>query len=444
MNSAGRPADGAADVRPPVLVGLVEVDDQNDQSDAGFRAVVAGPEFTAARLLVTVGGVAVGQVAVPLHTGYASADAVRDAVLAELEAEIARAPAPLPAVTTPITVVVPTRNRPESLDRCLRSLLRTDHPQLTVLVVDNDPDNERSADVVRSTGDERVSYLREARRGTSAGRNRGLTEAAARGAQFVAFVDDDVEVDPAWAGRMAAALAQPGVDCVSGPVLAAELATPAQLAADEALGWRKSFARRRFSLAEPPPDSAIFPFSPGLFGVGANTAVRTGPALAVGGFDTALGPGTRARGGEDCDFMVRLVLAGHTLAYEPSTYAWHHHRATGAELNEQMRGYTLGLGGLLTKIMLDPTTRVAALRRIPAAVRQLARIRARHAVAHGSGAPDVRNALELAAGAVAYLADRRARLSPLLSTSVVRCDSTLANPWRDQAPEHRRRERPAG
>ena len=149
-----------------------------------------------------------------------------------------------------------------------------------MLVVDNDPDDAHTAHVVRDMGDERLSYVREARRGTSAGRNRGLAEAAARGAEFVAFVDDDVEVDPAWAGRMAAALSQPGVACVSGPVLAAELATPAQIAADEALGWRKDFARRRFSLAEPPPESAIFPFSPGLFGVGANTAVRhrRGPA----------------------------------------------------------------------------------------------------------------------------------------------------------------------
>ncbi|OLT11347.1 hypothetical protein BJF78_27065 [Pseudonocardia sp. CNS-139] len=197
----------------------------------------------------------------------------------------------------------------------MRSLLRTADPRLSVIVVDNDPVDERTAHSVRAVGDERVTYVREPRRGTSAGRNRGLVEAAARGSRYVAFVDDDVEVDSEWAGRVTAALEQ-GVACVCGPVLAAELATPAQLAADDALGWHTGFTRRRFSLAQPPPESAVFPFSPGLFGVGANLAVDVVAALDAGGFDPALGPGTPARAGEDCDFLVRLVLAGHTLAHE--------------------------------------------------------------------------------------------------------------------------------
>ena len=122
---AGRPEQRAADPRPPVLVGRVEV---HDNSNAAFRDITVSPEFTAARLLVTVNGVAVGQAVVPLTVGRATARTVRAAVMAELGTEIARAAAPLPAVTTPITVVVPTRGRPDSLGRCLRSLLRSATP----------------------------------------------------------------------------------------------------------------------------------------------------------------------------------------------------------------------------------------------------------------------------------------------------------------------------
>jgi GT2 family glycosyltransferase len=401
---------GGGTPHAPMLVGRIEI--RPGTGAPPIADITAGPECTTARLLVTVRGVAVGQIELPLTAGYASAEAVTAAVLAELGDEIDQAAPPLPPVTEPLAVVVPTRGRPESLARCLRSLLRSDHPRLSVLVVDNDPEDDLTAALVHALGDARVTYVCEPRRGTSAGRNRGLAEAVARGARFVAFVDDDIEVDPAWAGSVAAALAQPGVACVCGPVTAAALDTPAQIAADEALGWRKGFARRRFSLAEPPPESAIFPFSPGLFGVGANMAVDAEVARRLGGFDVALGPGTRAKAGEDCDFMVRLVLAGHALAYEPSAYAWHHHRPTTAELEEQVRGYALGLGAFLTKIVLDRAARSAALRRVPAAVRRLRQINARESAAAAPGSSPASKVTGLAGGAGAYLGARRTTVAP--------------------------------
>jgi GT2 family glycosyltransferase len=364
--------------------------------------------FASALLLVTVDGVPVGQVGIPLVDGHACAGTVRTAVLDAVGDKLDRTPPPLAPVRYAVTVVIATRNRPENVARCVRSLLRSTHQRFTVLVVDNDPDNDRTETVVRDLDDARVEYLREAQRGTSAGRNRGLVEAVARGARFVAFTDDDVEVDQDWVGRMASALAEPDVACVCGPVMAARLDTPAQQAADAALGRRKGFARRRFSLAEPPAESAVFPFSPGLFGVGANMAVNVAVATEIGGFDPALGPGTPARAGEDCEFMVRLVLAGHTLAYEPSAYVWHHHRGTGAALGDQLDGYAVGLGSYLTKIMLDPAGRAAALRRVPAAIAQLRSIGERSSSPETAGSAGGRRLRTLVSGPPAYLAARRA------------------------------------
>lgn len=373
---------------------------------APVEAVQVAPVFGGASLLVTVEGVPAGRVTVPLQDGKASADTVRASIRSQLGCALAEVAAPLPATTRLITVVVATRNRPESLARCVRSLLRSEHVELNVLVVDNDPADDRTEAVVRSFADARVRCVREDRRGTSRGRNRGLVEAVGRGDGLVAFTDDDVEVDLGWAGRMAAALSEPGVACVCGPVFAARLDTPAQLIADEALGWCKGLARRRFSLAEPPRDSAVFPFSPGLFGVGANLGVDASVALKLGGFDAALGPGTPSRGGEDCEFMIRLVLAGHTLSYEPSAYVWHHHRPSIDGLSDQLDGYALGLGGFLAKIMLDPVGRAAAVRRVPAAVRQLWRIRAREVASEVPGSPGRRKLRALTLGPAAYLRAR--------------------------------------
>ncbi|GEL17506.1 glycosyltransferase family 2 protein [Pseudonocardia asaccharolytica] len=373
-----------------------------------ISALCVDARFSAARLLVTIDGVPVGQVIVPLSGGRAATDVVRAAIRDQLGRALDVGVPPLPAVTGPLTVVIATRGRPDSLVRCVRSVLRSDHARLRVLVVDNDPEDDRTAAAVRRLADPRVEYVRETRRGTSVGRNRGLREARVRGEKCVAFIDDDVEVDPAWAGRMVAALSEPGVAGVGGPVLAARLDTVAQLRAEEALGWQKGFSRRRFSLAEPPPDSAVFPFSPGLFGVGANLAVNAVVAGELGGFDAALGPGTGTCGGEDCEFMIRLVLAGHVLRYEPSAYVWHHHRPSLEELDDQLHGYAVGLGGLLTKIMVDPVGRSAALRRIPAALRRLRQIQSREVAAEVPRASRLRRLRALVSGPVAYLRARRA------------------------------------
>jgi GT2 family glycosyltransferase len=376
--------------------------------------------YTAARLLVTVGGAPVGLVALPLVAGRAGADELRRALDEQL-GHVADPPAP-PTSTEPVTVVIATRGRPESLARCVRAVLAGEHPDVTVLVVDNDPADDRTADAVRSLGDDRVRYVREHRRGASVGRNRGLHEATTG---IVAFTDDDTEPDPGWARRIAGAFAaDPDLACVSGPVLAARLATQEELAADSALAWNKGFEARRFSLDDPPADSTIFPFSPGLFGIGANLAVRTDVAREIGGFDEALGPGSPTHGGEDCEFLVRLVLAGYVLGYEPSAYVWHYHRPSREALRTQIRGYAVGLGGFLTKVALDRHGRAAALRRLPAALAQLRRISARESRATagdgmpaGAGRERLRG---LALGPWAYLKSRRAarraggRVPPLI------------------------------
>jgi GT2 family glycosyltransferase len=371
-----------------------------------FSPISVSGRYVAARLLVTVGSVPVGMATVRLDRGHASADRVCRAVHGQLGP---LRPVPMPTLChEPVTAVVATRGRPNSLARCVRSILAGDHPAITVLVVDNDPDDDRTAQAVQALRDPRVRYIRESRRGASVGRNRGLFEADT---QVVLFTDDDTEVDRAWAVRMAGAFAKdPTLACTSGPVLAARLDTEQERAADTALAWNKGFLARRFSLQDPPPDSAIFPFSPGLFGIGANMAVRTRFAQAAGGFDEALGPGTPTHGGEDGEFMIRLILAGHAVGYEPSALLWHHHRVDGDSMRVQLRGYAVGLSALLTKIALDRQARHAALRRLPAAVAQMRTISEREADA-GEGMPEDTARLRVGGtlrGPGAYVMARRA------------------------------------
>jgi hypothetical protein len=95
---------------------------------------------------------------------------------------------------------------------------------------------------------------------------------------------------------------------------------------------------------------------------------------SLGGFDEALGAGTPTAGGEDLDIFVRILQAGHSIAYEPGSLVWHHHRADLPALRTQMYAYGTGLSSFLTKHIADAKTRRDVLRRVPPGLARLAAV----------------------------------------------------------------------
>jgi len=251
-----------------------------------------------------------------------------------------------------VTVVVCTRNRPESALVTLRGLADMRYTPFEVVIVDNAPDSDATKEATQREfgADPRIRYVREPRPGLSCARNRGLAEASA---DIVAFTDDDVRVDPWWLnGIVRGFQAAPNVACVTGLIATAELDNAAQLYFHLREGWGASCERRVFDLAENRDESPLYPYSAGVFGAGANFAVSRAVLKEVGGFNEALGAGTPSGGGEDLNMFMRIVLAGHRLVYEPSAVVSHVHRASLADLSRQMRAYGSGCTAALTAIIM--------------------------------------------------------------------------------------------
>ena len=100
-----------------------------------------------------------------------------------------------------VSVVIPTRDRPELLALTLRSVLRQEHVNAEVIVVD-DGEGAGTDTLLKQVGDGRVRLLRNSGPpGVSGARNSGI--AAATG-EWISFLDDD----DLWApGKLAAQLA---------------------------------------------------------------------------------------------------------------------------------------------------------------------------------------------------------------------------------------------
>lgn len=266
------------------------------------------------------------------------------------------------------SVVISTHERPGPVGACIESILRAEYPAFEILVVDNAPRTPATREMVAERfGDEpRVRYLLEPTPGASAGRNCGLWAAAG---DVVAFVDDDVLVDRLWLRSLVLGFqAAPGVACVTGMILPAELDTQSQVWIEEFGGFDKGYEQKIFDLEEYAQPDPLYPYSVGKFGSGASAAFDPAVLRGIGGFDTALGPATPACGGEDIDAFLQIILAGHRLVYEPRSLVRHHHRREYADLRRAVRGYGVGLAAVLTKALLNPKTRADVLRRAPRGV----------------------------------------------------------------------------
>lgn len=365
---AGHPR-GETDSKEPMWVGFVDLD--------GVEGI-AGPngplraDHERARLLVRMHHAPLGYVdlqAKPQETlaararaeaettlevavqGHAACDAVADDP-GTSELWFARAACPLrfpKSSVDGLTIAVCTRNRVELLRECLGSLQKVDGDHIEILVVDNAPTDDATRKLVTNLGkdDSRIRYTCEPKPGLSQARNHALAVARF---EHLAFTDDDVSVDRGWPTAIAAGFAlDPEVVCVTGLVASGTLETASQRYFDSRIPWGEAFAPHRYDLDEHRDPFPLYPFNAGLFGTGANFAVRVSAVKGIGGFDTRLGVGSLGRGGEDLDIFVRLILSGGRICYLPSALVWHTGRADPASLRSQMYDYGHGLGAYIVK-----------------------------------------------------------------------------------------------
>ncbi len=240
-----------------------------------------------------------------------------------------------PEVSDPsISVIICTRNRPDSLRRCLAGVAELNVPPHETLVVDNDPASGEASKVVQAF--ENVRYVPEPRPGLSIARNAGVRAASG---EILAFTDDDVRVHPAWTDRVGQVFADPAICAASGLVLPSELDTLAQLSFQlngEEWGYRPVDFGDPFFQSMSNIGVPVW-----RIGAGANMAFRRSVFDEVGLFDERLGAGA-AGCSEDSEIWYRILAAGKRIRYEPRAVVFHSHRREAAALRDQMYAYMKG------------------------------------------------------------------------------------------------------
>ena len=297
-------------VRQPVPAGLRLVADPSLVRRDSGRVLVGGSPFRMMRVSEA------GARAVDRWIDGAPVRAGAEATLARrlLDAGSMH-PLVAPAADRDATVVIPVRDEPAL----------TTHPtggRPTIVVDDGSSPPIAPIDGVRVV-------RRDLSGGPSVARTDGLAVARAEGAEFVAFVDADVTVDPdvdptgsAWIDRLLGHYDDPAVAAVAPRVVSAPGDTI--LAA-----YEKTFSP--LDLGNAP--SLVAPGRRVSYVPTAALIVRVAAIDAVGGFDKAL------RYGEDVDLIWRLAAAGHTVRYDPSVEVQHRPRSSWTAWFRQRMSY---------------------------------------------------------------------------------------------------------
>jgi glycosyltransferase involved in cell wall biosynthesis len=207
-----------------------------------------------------------------------------------------------------VTVIVPTRDRPETLAGCLDALARQSlNGTMETIVVDDG-----------SLRPDKVIAAARCLPGAKVIRGRGLGPAAARNigveaarAPVVCFTDDDCRPGREWAARLSASI-RAGYEVTAGRTLAAPAASHMAIASQLVANH----------LAESTRQAGAMTFAP------SNNIACRASLLAELPFDTTY----PAAGGEDRDWCARVVAAGHRMALDPAATVVHDARLT-------VRGY---------------------------------------------------------------------------------------------------------
>ena len=219
-----------------------------------------------------------------------------------------------------ITVILCTYNRCQSLAKALTSTAALKLPESIeweVLVVDNNS-RDQTCEVVnefitRYPG--RFRYFFEPQPGKSYALNSGIREA--RGT-VLAFIDDDVTVEPSWLTNLTVTLHNGEWAGAGGRILPERNFSPPRWLSLKGPRGRYALAPLAlFDLGEQPGQLAEPPF-------GTNMAFRKEMFEKHGGFRIDLGPrpGSEIRN-EDTEFGARLLAVGERLRYEPSAVVYH-------------------------------------------------------------------------------------------------------------------------
>jgi GT2 family glycosyltransferase len=224
----------------------------------------------------------------------------------------------LPSALPRVSVIVPTRDQPELLRRCIEGLQRTDYAPLELIFVDNGTRDPSALSLLRQLAEqERARILRD----DSPFNYSALNNLGARAAtgDFLCLLNNDVEpLDTGWLKELVAQALRPGVGAVGARLLYPDR-TVQHAGLVVGMFGSAGHLMRGAREEDPGPNGEALASRRVSAVTGACLIVRRDQFLEQGGLDPGL-----AVAFNDVDLCLRLRSAGLHVLYAAHAELLHH------------------------------------------------------------------------------------------------------------------------
>lgn len=304
---------GVYRLAPGVQVSQTEKGEMVALCDYPLRIVPLSPTLARLLSLCSQAEYTCEQLAVEMHQPLKRIEALCDQL--RWKSLLDAGPVAPPLVWPAITIIIPSYNRVDELERCLRALfaLRYPHSLLEILVVDDASTDSTQTMLTKLVQEaERYELLlrcvrHEWQQGVAGSRNTGAQAAAY---DLIAYIDSDCVATPDWLTELVPLLQDPRIAAVGGMIRGYERHTLLGRYEDVCSSLYMGTRSQQVRLAGP------LTYLPT-----ANLLIRRSVWQNLGGF-------APLPQGEDVDFCRRILLTGAHIRYEARGIVYHDYRTT--------------------------------------------------------------------------------------------------------------------
>ncbi len=222
------------------------------------------------------------------------------------------------------SVIIPTLNRYQFLERCLISLIQQNYSQddYEILVIDNgstDRTQQITEKIIQQNPNHNIRYIYEPEPGLLSGRHRGALEAKG---EICIFVDDDIEADPDWLKAISESFQDPSVQLVGGRNLPKyEVPPPSWL---ECFWQTHKFGKFLGELSLLDFGEEVREIDANFIW-GLNFSIRRQALFDLGGFhpDCIAKHLQHFQGDGETGLTIKANETGYKAIYQPQSLVWH-------------------------------------------------------------------------------------------------------------------------